>query len=100
MQRRRPGHLRHEKAPCLSAQWQGDQLVMPPDEMPYTPSPDAVGAIPAYPLRLLFEHLCVVSNGLEQVIRGEAELATLDALLDALDHMIDRVAESLPPEDQ
>src|SRR5262245_27878054 len=100
MQRRRHGPVRHEKVASFDADGQGVSLGAVPQEMPLAPHQSTTEAIPAYPLRLLFEHLCVVANALERVVRHEVTTNTLDWALDALDHVIDRVAESLPPEDQ
>jgi len=65
----------------------------------HAPTSSEIEANAGYPLRLLFEHLCVVANALERVVRHEVTTNTLDWALDALDHVIDRVAESLPPEE-
>src|SRR5262245_16639697 len=100
MQRRRPGPVRHEKAPFTGA---AAGNLPPPPSVTLEASWGELEANAGYPLRLLFEHLCVVANALEGVV-GDAWMGagdeTLATALDALDHIIDRVAESLPPEDQ
>ena len=97
MQRRRPGPVRHEKAPFTGAV-AGNLPPHPSGNLEASWSDLEANA--GYPLRLLFEHLCVVANALERVVQHEVTTNTLDWALDALDHIIDRVAESLPPEDE
>src|SRR5262245_39616983 len=97
MQRRRLGPVRHEKA---HTGHQHSASMSLPQVMHCLPSLSKTGASRAYPVRLLFEHLCVVANALERVVQHEVTTNTLDWALDALDHIIDRVAESLPKEDE